>query len=76
MKALIRGKGETVVEDISITYIDWNTGAPLTNPYWAGGPYTLVENYIPPAEDEETVVSDHDAERIAELKKLLAELEK
>jgi hypothetical protein len=32
--------------------IDWITGTPLTNPDWAGGPYTLIENYIPPAEGE------------------------
>ena len=76
MKALVREKGETITEDMNIYGIDWNTGMPLTNLDWVGGPYTLVENYIPPAEDEETLVSDPDAERIAELKKLLAELEK
>lgn len=77
MKALIRGEHETVTEQMNLE-IDWNTGMPLTNPDWAGGPYTLVENYIPPAEDEEesNTNSDSDAERIAELKKLLAELEK
>ena len=77
MKALVRNEGETITADMGIPGIDWDTGMPLTNPDWAGGPYVLVENYIPPAEDEETVtVSDSDAERIAELKKLLAELEK
>lgn len=52
MKALIRNKGETVRETDNIEGIDWNTGAPLTNPAWAGGPYTLIENYIPPEEKE------------------------
>ena len=47
MRALIRNKGETVTEDDGIVGIDWNTGAPLTNPSWAGGPYVLVENYDP-----------------------------
>ena len=49
MKALIRKEGETVLE--GFPGIDWNTGAPLTNPAWAGGPYTLVQNYVPPRED-------------------------
>lgn len=52
MKALIRNAGETVTEDIGITGIDWNTGMPLTNPVWAGGPYTLVQNYVPQVNDE------------------------
>ena len=47
MRALIRNKGETVTEDDGVVGIDWNTGAPLTNPSWAGGPYVLVENYDP-----------------------------
>lgn len=47
MKALIRNKGETVTENDGIAGIDWGTGAPLTNPDWAGGPYVLVENYDP-----------------------------
>lgn len=76
MKALIRYKGETIKEHDGIIGIDWTTGMPLTNPDWAGGPYTLIENYTPPAEETETTISDPDAERIAELKKLLAELEK
>lgn len=83
MKALIRNDGETVTEDMCIPGIDWKTGAPLTNPYWAGGPYTLVENYIPPVEDvvsesevSEDAIDPSKAEQIAELKKLLAELEK
>ena len=63
MRALIRNKGETVTEDMSIPCIDWKTGYPLTNPKWFGGPYTLVQNYVPPANDEaaqyeEIVVDD------------------
>lgn len=52
MKALIRNAGETVTEKDGIEGIDWNTGAPLTNAAWYGGPYTLVQNYAPPQEDE------------------------
>ena len=50
MKALIRNKGETITEDNHIAGIDWQTGAPLTNAAWYGGPYTLVQNYVPPEE--------------------------
>lgn len=52
MKALIRDKGETVTEEMGIPGIDWNTGYPLTNPGWAGGPYTLIEDYVPEVEDD------------------------
>lgn len=52
MKALIRNKGETVTEDMNIPCIDWNTGSPLTDPKWYGGSYTLVQNYVPPVNDE------------------------
>lgn len=51
MKALIRNEGETITEDMEIPCIDWNTGAPLTDPAWAGRPYQLVQNYVPPVED-------------------------
>ena len=53
MKALIRKLGETITEEMHIPAIDWNTGAPLTNPGWSGGPYILVNNYVPedPADD-------------------------
>ena len=51
MKALIRNEGETVYENSPHTYIDWNTGYPLTNPKWFGGPYKLVQNYVPPMDD-------------------------
>lgn len=46
MKALIRNEGETITEDMNIPCINWNTGAPLTNTKWFGGPYQLVDNYI------------------------------
>ena len=52
MKALIRNEGETVAETDGIEGIDWNTGAPLTNEAWCGGPYQLVQNYVPPVNDE------------------------
>ena len=63
MKALIRNEGETVTEDMSIPCIDWNTGYPLTNAKWFGGPYTLVQNYVPPVDEtpaqyEEIIVED------------------
>lgn len=63
MKALIREPGETITENDGLTFIDWNTGYPLTNPKWFGGPYTLVQNYVPPKDDEpaqyeEVVVED------------------
>ena len=46
MMALIRNPGETLTEDMDIVFIDWNTGAPLTNAGWSGGPYQLVDNYV------------------------------
>lgn len=52
MKALIRNEGETVTEDMDIPCIDWNTGYPLTGEKWFGGPYKLVQNYVPPVDDE------------------------
>ena len=55
MKALIRNEGETITEDMAIPCIDWNTGAPLTDPKWYGGPYKLVENYVPPVDEEDTI---------------------
>ena len=53
MKALIREEGETVTEDMGIPGINWITGYPLTAPGWAGGPYVLVNDYVPedPADD-------------------------
>ena len=63
MKALIRNEGETVTEDMNIPCIDWNTGYPLTGEKWFGGPYILVQKYVPPVNDEpaqyeEVVVED------------------
>lgn len=52
MKALIRREGETVLESYNIPCIDWNTGAPLTNPGWSGGPYILVNDYVPTADED------------------------
>ena len=52
MKALIRNQGETVTQDMGFAFIDWNNGAPLTNPEWFGGPYILVNDYVPETPDE------------------------
>ena len=51
MKALIRNPGETVLENYDLVFIDWNTGAPLTNTEWSGGPYVLVNDYVPDTPD-------------------------
>ena len=53
MRALIRNEGETVTEDMDIPCIDWSTGYPLTGEKWFGGPYKLVQNYVPPVDDQE-----------------------
>ena len=58
MKALIRNEGETVTEEMDIPCIDWNTGYPLTNAKWFGGPYKLVQNYVAPLEDQEETYED------------------
>lgn len=58
MKALIRNPGETVVESYNIPGIDWINGAPLTNPDWFGGPYILVDNYIPEDPDADFAAAD------------------
>lgn len=58
MKALIRGKNETVRERDGIVGIDWTNGEPLTRPEWAGGPYVLVEDYVEPEDPEEVPVYD------------------
>ena len=47
MKALIRDRHETVTQDMGFTFINWQNGAPLTNPDWYGGPYILVNDYVP-----------------------------
>ena len=46
MKALLRDEGETVTQDMRLTFINWNTGAPLTNRDWFGGSYVLVNDYV------------------------------
>lgn len=53
MKALIRNPGETVLESYDLAFIDWDTGAPLTNTEWSGGPYILVNDYVPETPDED-----------------------
>ena len=67
MKALIGNTGETITEEMGITGIDWKTGYPLTDAKWFGGPYTMVQNYVPPQEDapesyEEIVVEPEQVE--------------
>lgn len=62
MRALIRNKGETIIESDGLN-VDWNTGHPFTDQKYFGGPYTLVQNYVPPVDDtparyEEVVVED------------------
>lgn len=52
MKALIRNKGETVTENMGIIGINWNTGLPLTDQNWNGGPYTLIDEYQPEEDSE------------------------
>ena len=78
MKALIRHPGETITENDGIEGIEWETGSPLTNSQWCGGPYELIEDYNPPnynEEGEEIPITDREKE-IAELKARLATLEK
>ena len=62
MKALIRNEGETVTEADGIPGIDWSTGMPLTCPYWAGGPYRLVDNYVESADGAIYDVADPEPE--------------
>lgn len=56
MKALVRNKGEVIIDNMGIPGIDWTTGYPLTSSGWSGGPYTLADNYVPddPVNDSET----------------------
>lgn len=70
MRALIRNEGETVVQDMGLTFIDWDTGAPLTNPDWFGGPYILVDNFDPTVCE---VVSPEDFTRKAKIENLAPE---
>lgn len=58
MKALIRNPGEAITEDMGIPGIEWNTGYPLTAPGWAGGAYTLVNDYVPKDPVDDFVAAD------------------
>ena len=58
MKALIRNEGETITEDMDVPCIDWKTGVPLTDTKWFGGPYKLIENYVPPVSEEDIVQTE------------------
>ena len=70
MKAHIRNKGETVTEDMNLTFINWNNGSPLTRSDWYGGSYILVNDYdpndepspvmIPQSEPETEVIENED----------------
>ena len=67
MKALIRNPNETILETDGVPGINWDTGYPLTEPGWSGGPYTLVQNYVPPVNDapaqyEEVIVEPEQIE--------------
>ena len=71
MKALVRNPGETVTEADNIPGIDWNSGMPLTCSVWAGGPYTLVTDYVSPEsvegpEETQLIQSNPSAEQDAE----------
>ena len=46
MKALVRRRFETITQDMGLSFINWNTGAPLTNADWSGGSYVLVNDYV------------------------------
>ena len=77
MKALVRNKGETITENDITIGIKWEDGMPLTSPYWHGGSYTLIENYIEPdehPEEDEISESNHDANRKTEIAQLKARL--
>ena len=58
MKALIRHTGETVLETDNIEGIDWTTGAPLTNPSWAGGAYAMCDDAPADADPSDFDVSE------------------
>ena len=77
MRALKRSD-EIIIEKYNVKGIDWETGAPLTNESWDGGPYTLIEDYVPPTHNEngEIITDSTKSLEIAELKARLAALEK
>lgn len=66
MKALIRNKGETILENDNIPCINWKNGYPLTSFGWSGGSYILVENYDPAADASPTMVSQSEPEPVVE----------
>lgn len=75
MKALIRNMGETITEDMNVFGVDWETGAPLTNPYWSGGSYTLIDDYDPSVGDsKDSNITELDTNRNAEIAELRARL--
>ena len=43
---------------MGFSFIDWNTGYPLTNPDWFGGPYILVNDYVPDDPADGFVLAD------------------
>ena len=62
MRALIRDS-DVIMECDGVDGIDWITGQPMTSPEYCGGPYTLVQNYVPPvngtpAQYEEVIIED------------------
>lgn len=61
VKALIRNEGETVTQDMKVSGINWDTGAPLTNAAWCGGPYILVNDYVPEDPADDFVLADDGA---------------
>ena len=63
MKALIRNKNEMVRYCDGIEGIDWKTGAPLTNQEWAGGPYSLVTDYVEDCAESQPIQSTPSAEQ-------------
>lgn len=52
MKALLRNSEETITERNAPLFINWNTGAPLTDREWPGGAYVLVNDYVPTVDED------------------------
>ena len=65
MRALVRNKGETIIESDGLN-VDWTTGLPFTGQKYFGGPYKLVQNYIAPDEDQEASYEEIAVEEPAE----------
>ena len=49
-----------MTEYMGHSFVDWRTGAPLTDPDWFGGPYQLVDNYVEVADYPEAEDPDAD----------------